>query len=216
MIFKDNKVLVNKNDYSQIENSEGENTEYVPLFTLIPFFSELEMKNLVISYQEYKWEYRTKFCGVCGNETKLDKNEGCKYCDNCGEKFFHSLFPAVIVSIIKDDKILLAHNAGFPENMYSVLAGFVDPGENLEESIKREVMEEVGLEVQNIKYFGSQNWGFTSSLMIGFTAEYKSGKIKIDNKEIESASWFSRNQLPEIPPKISIARTLIEDFLNSK
>lgn len=213
MIFKNNKVLVNKNDYSKIPANVEEDTEYVPLIALIPHLTDSEMKRLLINYQEYKWDFRTKYCGVCGCKTKLDKTEGCKFCEKCGEKFFHSLFPAVIVSIIKDDKILLAHNTGFPNGMYSVLAGFVDPGENLEEAVKREVMEEVGIKVKNIKYYGSQNWGFTSSLMIAFTAEYKSGKIEIDNKEIDCADWFSKNELPELPPKKSIGRILIEDFI---
>jgi len=122
--------------------------------------------------------------------------------------------PAVIVSIVRDNKILLARSQKFSNvNMYSVLAGFVDPGESLEDCVRREIREEVRIEVKNIQYFGSQSWPFPDSLMVGFTAEYKSGEISIDNDEIDEAGWFSVSELPRIPRKISIARQLIDWFI---
>ncbi len=155
---------------------------------------------------------KTKFCGYCGGETSYDKEENSMRCKSCNENFYASVYPAIIVSVTKGDEILLAHNSTFPDNLYSVLAGFVDQNETLEECVEREIFEEVGLKVKNIKYYSSQFWGFTSSLMIGFTAEYDSGDIVVDGKEIMKASWFKKDNLPEIPPKISMARRLIDDF----
>ena len=116
------------------------------------------------------------------------------------------------MSVVKDDHILLARSGRFPKKMYSVLAGFVEPGETLEECIRREVAEEVGIEVHNIRYFGSQNWPFPHSLMIGFTADYLSGEICIDDDEIVDARWFPAHDLPALPGSFSIAREIIDHF----
>ena len=123
------------------------------------------------------------------------------------------LSPAIIVAVINDNRILLAHADRFASGLYSVLAGFVEPGEAFEECVKREVKEEVGIMVKNIRYFGSQPWPFPNSLMVGFTADYDSGKISIDGIEIKDAGWFKANDLPRIPGKISIARRLIDWFV---
>ena len=124
-----------------------------------------------------------------------------------------STFPAVIVAVIKGNQILLAHSKRFPAKFYSVLAGFVEPGETLEECIHREILEEVGVTVKNIRYFGSQPWPFPNSLMVAFTADYAGGKISIDGNEIMDAGWFTADNLPPIPAKISIARRLIDWFV---
>jgi NAD+ diphosphatase len=115
--------------------------------------------------------------------------------------------------VSRGDKLLLARSPRFRENMYSVLAGFVEPGETLEETVEREVLEECGIRVKNIRYFGSQPWPFPHSLMIGFTAEYAGGEITIDGEEIIDAGWYSVDNLPQIPDKISIARKLIDWFI---
>jgi NAD+ diphosphatase len=125
------------------------------------------------------------------------------------------LSPAVITAVLKDNKILLSHYAAFKGNMHTIIAGFVEPGETLEECIKREILEEVGIQVRNIKYFGSQPWPFPNSLMIGFTAEYESGEISVDRTEISEAGWYDVNSLPELPPKMSIAREIIDWFIQS-
>lgn len=214
MIFKHNTVLVDSKDNSKIAESDiGLDQEFVPLMSLIPLLPRSRMLEVLKEYQFYFWNRRTTFCGVCGRETDYDSSDNCKVCPCCNERFYPAQFPAVIVSIVKDDKILLVHNRGFSGEMYSVIAGFVDLGESLEECVRRDIREEVGLEVKNIRYFSSQNWGFTSSLMIAFTAEYESGEIKIDDVEIDDAAWFSRDNLPEIPPDISVARTLIDNFI---
>ncbi|MFC1953746.1 NAD(+) diphosphatase, partial [Chloroflexota bacterium] len=146
--------------------------------------------------QVVTWDQTHQYCGRCGHKTETIKGERVKICPDCGLMGYPCLSPAVIIAVFKDDKILLSHNAGFRGNLHSIIAGFVDPGETLEECIEREIMEEVGLQVKNIKYFGSQPWPFPNSLMIGFTADYKSGEIKIDGKEISEADWYDVNSLP--------------------
>ncbi len=158
------------------------------------------------------WNRNHLYCGKCGNPTENKRDERAKYCPECGLVNYPRLSPAIIVAVIRDNKILLAHSERFPAKFFSVLAGFVEPGENLEECIQREVREEVGIAVKNIRYFGSQPWPFPDSLMIGFTAEYDSGEIEIDASEIVHADWFSADDLPPIPPRLSIARHLIDWF----
>lgn len=165
------------------------------------------------AYQVIEWDRNHKYCGKCGTETQNKDNERAKVCPNCGLISYPRISPAIIVAVIKDDKILLAHSGRFRNKMHSVLAGFVEPGETFEECVAREVFEEVNIKVKNIKYFGSQPWPFPNSLMIGFTAEYESGEIKVDNDEIIEAAWFNADELPEIPGKWSIARKLIDWFV---
>jgi NAD+ diphosphatase len=143
-------------------------------------------------------------------------DERAKICPKCGLVAYPRLSPAVIVAVLRDNCILLAHSHRFPAKFYSVLAGFVEPGETLEECVEREVYEEVGIRVRAIRYFGSQPWPFPDSLMIAFTANYAGGEIRIDHSEIADANWFSANDLPHIPPKISIARQLIDWFLEKE
>ncbi|MEJ2041606.1 MAG: NAD(+) diphosphatase, partial [Desulfosarcinaceae bacterium] len=126
------------------------------------------------------------------------------------------LSPAIIVAVIRNDRILLARNKRFRAPFHSVLAGFVEPGETLEECEQREIGEVVGLAVKNIRYFGSQPWPFPNSLMVGFVAEYASGEITIDRKEIMEADWFPADALPRTPTRISIAGRLIEWFVASQ
>jgi NAD+ diphosphatase len=161
------------------------------------------------------WDRTHQYCGQCGTATKSVEDERAKVCPQCGLECFPRLSPAVIVAVTRDDKILLARAQRFPEGFYSVLAGYVEPGETLEQCVKREILEEVGIEVQNIRYFGSQSWPFPHSLMIGFTAEHADGRIRPDVSEIAEAGWFDRESLPWIPGKISIARRLIDWFVES-
>jgi NAD+ diphosphatase len=161
-----------------------------------------------------KWDQTSQYCGRCGTQTKNMENERAKICENCNLISYPRISPAVTAAVIKENKILLAKASRFRKrNMYSVLAGFVDPGETLEECVKREIKEEVNIEVENIKYFGSQPWPFPDSLMIGFTADYKSGELTIDGEEIIDANWFTPGNLPNIPGKLSIARELIDWFI---
>jgi NAD+ diphosphatase len=163
--------------------------------------------------QVVDWDRTHQFCGQCGTPTKTSSVERAKECPICGLLHFPRLSPAIIVLVERGHELLLARSRHFLPAMYSVLAGFVEPGETLEEAVVREVKEEVGLTVKEIKYFGSQPWPFPHSLMIGFTAKYASGEISLQDPEIEDAGWFTADNLPTIPGKISIARKLIDWFV---
>lgn len=165
--------------------------------------------------QLIRWERSHKLCGQCGSPTEDKAEERAKTCTRCGLTCYPRLSPAVIVAVVKDDRLLLARSARFPVDFWSVLAGFVEPGENLEACVVREVQEEVGILVKNVRYFGSQPWPFPDSLMLGFTAEYASGEIKTDQEEVIEADWFAADNLPNIPPKVSIARRLIDWFVDN-
>ncbi|HET7479904.1 MAG TPA: NAD(+) diphosphatase [Rubrobacteraceae bacterium] len=160
------------------------------------------------------WHTTHRFCGRDGTETGPVAGEMAKRCPRCGMIYYPRLSPAIIVLIRNGDHVLLARSPGFPPGIYSVLAGFVEPGEAIEEAIKREVREEAGIEVENIRYFGSQPWPFPNSLMIGFTAEYAGGELRIDPTEVEDAGWYTPDRMPPLPPRFSIARSMIEDFLD--
>jgi NAD+ diphosphatase len=158
------------------------------------------------------WHLTNRFCGKCGHPTDDKADERAKICPQCHYTKYPRLSPAVIVAIVKDNKILLARNRNFKGSFYSVLAGFVEPGESLEQCVKREIKEEVGIRVKNVRYFGSQPWPFPDSLMVGFLSDYASGEIVVDGSEIIEAAWFTKDELPQVPPKISIARQLIDWF----
>ena len=158
------------------------------------------------------WDRTHQYCGSCGTPTATKPDERAKQCPKCGFTSFPRISPAVITAVIRNDEILLAHAKHFQGNMYSIIAGFVEPGETLEECVRREILEEVGITVKNIRYFGSQPWPFPDSLMIGFTAEYAGGEVRPDGIEIGDAGWYKSGGLPQIPMKISIARKIIDWF----
>ncbi len=162
------------------------------------------------------WDGTSRYCGKCGQPAKLSDTERAKVCTVCGFTSYPRISPAVIVAVIKDRKILLGSSKRFPYSFYSVLAGFVEPGETFEECIEREVKEETGIQVKNIRYFASQPWPFPDSLMVGFTAEYAGGEIHVDHEELVDAQWFTAYNLPEIPGrKTIIARQLIDWFVDN-
>jgi NAD+ diphosphatase len=160
------------------------------------------------------WSRSHQFCGRCGHPTEDRQEERAKICPACGLINYPRLSPAVIVAVVRGDRLLLASNKRFRPGYFSVLAGFVEPGETLEDCVAREIREEVGIKVKNIRYFGSQPWPFPNSLMVAFVADYAAGEIKIDQTEIVDAAWFSADNLPSIPPRITIARHLIDWFID--
>jgi NAD+ diphosphatase len=166
--------------------------------------------------QIMSWDQTHQYCGRCGSRTETVQGEMSKICPACKFTSYPRISPAIIVAVLKDDKILLTRNASFRIKMRTIIAGFLEPGETLEECVRREVLEEVGLKVKNIKYFGNQPWPFPNSLMIGFTAEWESGEIKVDGKEIAEADWYSADNTPDTPPKLSIAGEIIEWFKESQ
>jgi NAD+ diphosphatase len=163
------------------------------------------------------WYRDNQMCGRCGTQMEMDPNERSMRCPNDGLVVYPRLSPAVIVLVEHPDgRALLATNVAWrgPTPMYSTLAGFVEPGESLEDCIHREILEEVGVMVDDIRYFGSQPWPFPNSLMLGFFATYSAGEITAAPDEIADAQWFSRDDLPTIPPRASIARALIDAWLS--
>ena len=171
------------------------------------------------AFQIIDWDRISQYCGRCGAPNTQLEHERAKKCLHCGHIKYPRISPAIIVRVERRDpdgaKILLANGRRFRSSKtYSVLAGFVEPGETLEECVRREIYEEVGITVKNIRYFGSQPWPFPDSLMIAFTAEYDSGEITLEEAEIADANWFTPDTLPEVPPPISIARRLIDSFVS--
>lgn len=163
--------------------------------------------------QLVEWDRNHRFCGRCGASTARQGTELARTCPACGLQHFPRISPAVIVRVERGDRILLARSPHFAPGVYSTLAGFVEPGESLEETIVREIREEVGVDVGNLRYFGSQPWPFPHSLMIGFVADYQAGEIRPQEGEIEDARWFGADDLPGLPSPYSIARALIDEFI---
>ena len=159
------------------------------------------------------WLTTSRFCGRCGTKTAPLEGERAMACPACGLHIYPRISPAIITLVRRGPLALLASNAKFPGAFYSTLAGFAEIGESLEETLVREVKEEAGIAVKNVRYFGSQPWPFPNSLMIGFTADWDSGEIAIDPKELSDAKWFSADELPMIPPPLSIARQLIDAWI---
>ncbi|MEZ4715792.1 MAG: NAD(+) diphosphatase [Caldilineaceae bacterium] len=163
------------------------------------------------------WDRNHQFCGRCATPTEPSTTERVRTCPACGLSSYPRISPAIIIAVTRQTdagpRILLARNHRFPTGRYSVIAGFVEPGESLEECCRREVREEVGIEIRDIRYFGSQPWPFPNSLMLGFTAAYASGDLVLEAAEIADAQWFAPDTLPLLPPKISIARQLIDAFV---
>jgi NAD+ diphosphatase len=163
------------------------------------------------------WDRTHQFCGRCGAPMAAVPGERAKRCTVCGLSNYPRLSPAIIIAVTREiegeKRILLARNHRFPAGRYSVLAGFVEPGESLEECAAREVLEEVAIEIDNIRYFGSQPWPFPNSLMLGFTADYAGGDFHLEDAEIAEAEWFAAHSLPNLPQKPSIARRLIDAFV---
>ncbi len=198
----DKTGLLQGNDFIQLRE----------LYSILP--DEL-WQTAGLALQLINWNRNSRYCSRCGQPVELKQDERAKTCGSCGRIDYPRVNPCIIVAVVRDDRLLLARSSRFPKNnLYSVLAGYVESGETLHECIEREVKEEAGIEIKNIRYFDSQPWPFSSSLMIGFTAEYAGGEIKIDNKEIIDAGWYSVDNLPSVPRWGSIAGELINWFVD--
>jgi NAD+ diphosphatase len=166
------------------------------------------------AFQIVDWDRSHQYCGRCGTPTQIKNHERARECPNCGQVHYPRIAPAIMALIRRGREILLARSPHFAPGMYSALAGFVEPGETLEQTLVREVREEVGIEVANVRYFASQPWPFPHSLMIAFNADYAAGEITPAPGEIEAADWFTSERLPQVlPSKISISRRLIDAAL---
>jgi NAD+ diphosphatase len=185
------------------------------LRTLFGRLDESEFQLAGYAMQLLNWVADNRHCGRCGRAMALEQGDRALVCAACRSTIYPRISPAIIVAVTAGDRLLLAHSGRFPgRRLFSVIAGYVEPGETLEDCVRREVREEVGLEVRHIRYFGSQAWPFSGSLMVGFTAEHAAGEIKVDGREILEAAWFAPGRLPDIPGKISIARQLIDWFVD--
>jgi NAD+ diphosphatase len=176
-------------------------------------FSVLEDAHFAVAgraIQLLDWDRSHRFCGRCGTPTEAKSEERARVCPSCKLAAYPRLSPAVMALVRREGEILLGRSPHFPPGMYSALAGFVEPGETLEQCLAREVEEEVGVRVSRIRYFASQPWPFPNSLMIAFVCDWVSGEIRPQAGEIEDAKWFKVLQLPKLPSKISIARRLID------
>lgn len=163
--------------------------------------------------QLVEWINNHAFCGRCGTRTEEHENDRATSCPDCGLVSYPRISPSIIVLVRKGSQALLARNRMWPTDMYSTLAGFVEPGESIEQTVHREVREEVGLEVCNLRYLGSQSWPFPNSLMLGFHADYRSGEFEYRDGEISEAKWFDADDLPNIPGGTAISRWLINEFV---
>ncbi|HLI07428.1 MAG TPA: NAD(+) diphosphatase [Ktedonobacteraceae bacterium] len=160
------------------------------------------------------WQRNSRFCPACGapnGSLGISWERRCTLCSYIG---YPSVIPAVLILVYNGDQILLAHQPGWGKR-YSILAGFVEPGETLEECVRREVAEEVGIEITDVTYMGSQSWPFPTQLMVGFQARYLSGELHPDQQELDDAAWFRVDALPELPPPLSLSRQLINRWANS-
>lgn len=163
-----------------------------------------------------RWHYDHRFCGRCGQATTQDTLDFARVCQGCSLRFYPRISPCMIVLVTRGDEILLAHHHRASRVMYTTLAGFIEAGEGVEECIRREVKEEVGLTVGQLNYFRSQPWPFPGQLMLGFFAEYDAGNITIDPTEIIDAKWFRYDELPQVPATATVAGQLISHYVGSR
>ncbi len=186
---------------------------FVHLRALLPVMTRAQFDLAGRALHLLHWDTTTQFCGCCGTKNDWAPDSESKECPVCGYLSFPRVAPAIIVAVTRSDEILLARAKKFTAPIYSVLAGFAEPGETLEDCVRREVCEEVGVNVTNIRYFDSQPWPFPNSLMIGYFADYESGEIRLNDGEILEADWYRANSLPPGPIRLSIAKRLIEAFI---
>jgi NAD+ diphosphatase len=210
--------------------SLGEKDPLPPLWRTIPVRQGLSLLGagktvdgtgpvgrMLRAYHIAQWRRDAAFCGSCGTKNTDAPDELARLCPACGRREYPRISPAVITIIIRDDgRALLAHNKKFAEGVYSLIAGFNEAGESLEATVAREIREEVGLEVRDIRYIASQPWPFPNSLMLGFVARHASGEPRPDGVEIEDARWFSPDKLPKLPGNGSVSRYLINSWLEGK
>lgn len=186
--------------------------ELLDLRPLLGVLGEPEFRVIGQALQVAHWREYHQYCGRCGRATAPQSEERVLVCHRCQARFYPPVTPCVIGLVYRGDQCLLARNARFPEGLYSILAGFLEPGETVEQALEREVREEVGIEIQNVRYCTSQPWPFPSQLMLGFTASYHAGDLHVDGKEIVHADWFDAENLPVIPPEQTLSGYMIRDF----
>ncbi len=195
----------------EIENPPG--YEFDTLWSFLGRVDEATFNMIGKARQIVEWHRNHQYCGQCGKPTEMSANDRSRVCRECEQTFYPRLSPSIIVLVTRGEELLLARNVRGRANFYSTLAGFIEPGESIENAVHREVFEEVGIRVKNLKYFGSQSWPFPNSLMLGFHAEYDSGEFVLQEDEIADAQWFHYKNLPHHPAMVSISGWLIDDYI---
>ncbi len=199
--------------YDCVEAPQIENFEWRPLRSLLGHVCEEAFQLAGRALQITRWYRDHQYCGACGNKTREGKSDRALVCTACEQRFYPRISPCVIGLVIKGDHCLLARGTRTPEGVFTTLAGFVEPGETAEQAFAREVKEEVGVSIQNIRYQYSQPWPFPGQLMLGFYADYAGGDMLLDESEIIEAGWFDTDNLPLTPPLGTIAGKLIQGFV---
>ncbi|MGM0769212.1 MAG: NAD(+) diphosphatase [Pseudomonadota bacterium] len=195
------------------ESEPGQHEE-VPLRDAILAIPDAPADLLGTGFQLWQWWRDHRYCGRCGGETGLHARERAKWCERCRIPWYPRVAPCVIVVIRRQDRMLLARSSRVKRHFYSLIAGFVEPGETLEQAVVREVKEETGLNVNNIRYSASQPWPFPHQLMVGFFADYCGGELVLQEDELADAGWFRPDDTPPVPPVTTIAGRLIRDMAN--
>lgn len=190
--------------------------DFAPRRQLLEALGEDSFAQSGRAYHLMDWTRKNQFCGRCATPMTDSEKELARICPACGNTVYPGIAPAIIVAVERDGRLLLGRSPRFPKGRYSVLAGFVEPGETLEDTVRREVFEEVAVRVTDIRYFGSQPWPFPNSLMLGFTARWESGEISVDGEEIEDADWYGLDELPSTPSRYSISGRLIRHFIATR
>lgn len=188
--------------------------EFTDFRTTLSFIDPSNFKLISRASILVNWKAANQFCSTCGNKTLFNSKEGAPDCECLASPRYPIISPCIITLIHDKDRILLGRSKFFPPNMFSTLAGFIEAGENAEEALVREVMEEVNVKVSEIKYYGSQSWPFPSQLMLGYFCKYVEGEIKLNDAELEEARWFHLDDLPMIPPDSSISGQLIRSYIS--
>lgn len=186
---------------------------FVALRSLLGDLNETRFQLAGRACQIVQWDKQHRYCGRCGRVTTVIPEDRSRACDSCEERFYPRLSPCVIVVIRRGEYCLLASSARWEGRYYSALAGFIEPGETVEQALHREVMEEVGIRVSNLTYFASQPWPFPGQLMLGFHADYLSGDIQVDGEEIVAADWWHYRDLPPHPDENTLSGQLIRHFV---
>lgn len=199
---------------ASVDTPLEETAEYLPmgLRASYDYLDPVLHKIAGKAYELIYWDQHSRFCPSCGTKTVMQTTIS-KQCPNCKYEIYPVVFPAILVLIRKGDAILLVHARNFRGSFYGLVAGFLETGETLEECVRREVMEETGLEINNITYFGNQPWPYPSNLMVGFIADYVSGTIRLQDEELSEGAFFTKDNLPELPRKLSLARKMIDWWL---
>lgn len=194
--------------------TDSQNLQMVGLRKTFQILSEEDYQLAGKGAELLYWDQNTHHCGICGAPNKW-MTDISKKCPECGKEWWPSVSTAIIVRIQRDDRILLVRARSFRGNHHGLVAGFLETGESLEQCVEREVREEAGIKIKNLRYFGSQPWPYPFGLMVGFTADYAEGELHLQKEELCEGGWFSKENMPEIPDKASIARRLIDDWLLS-